>query len=223
MADSRAEVGRGTVSLRLWTEAVALYLVAPVAVAVLLPPQAMFPALFAFTGVGLVLLHRTPGSRWAELAAGAARIGWGPVALFGAVTLAIGLAVMLVTAPGNLFLLLRTNPGLMLAIALLYPLLSALPQELVFRPLFFRRYAAILPAGPAALVLNAAVFSLAHLMFWSWIVAVMTFAGGLVFAWAYRVRGSFAAAVVLHALGGVILFALGMGQFFYTGNVTRPF
>ena len=33
-------------------------------------------------------------------------------------------------------------------IAALYPLLSALPQEIVFRPLFFRHYGALLPRDP---------------------------------------------------------------------------
>ena len=93
----------------------------------------------------------------------------------------------------------------------------------MFRVLWFRRYGAILPDGGPGLVLNAAVFSLAHLMYWSWIVAAMTFAGGLAFAWAYRRRGSFAMAVVLHAIAGQIVFALGLGMFFYAGNVTRPF
>ena len=71
--------------------------------------------------------------------------------------------------------------------------------------------------------LNAALFSFAHLMYWSGVVALMTFAGGLVFAWAYVRRGSFALAVVLHSVAGVILFAAGLGIYFYSGNVVRPF
>ncbi len=223
MAEMSVGVGAGSRLWRLRAEFALFFAIAPVVVAVALPASVMFPVLFLFTAVGLVLLHLTPGFRWADLVAGASRIRWGFVALFALATLAVGWAVMQATAPGRLFGLLRGNPGLMLMIAVLYPVLSALPQEVVFRPLFFRRYGPILPEGPAALVLNAAVFALAHLMFWSWIVAAMTFAGGLVFAFAYRVRGNFPEAVILHAVGGVILFALGLGMFFYTGNVTRPF
>ena len=69
----------------------------------------------------------------------------------------------------------------------------------------------------------ATLFSLAHLMYWSWIVAVMTFAGGLLFTWAYRKRGSFFYAVLLHAIAGNIIFAAGLGIYFYSGNVQRPF
>jgi membrane protease YdiL (CAAX protease family) len=60
-------------------------------------------------------------------------------------------------------------------------------------------------------------------MYWSWIVAAMTFAGGIAFAWAYARRGSFPLAVVLHAVAGQIVFLLGLGMFFYSGTVERPF
>lgn len=206
---------------RLLAEFLAFFVALPVAIALVLPPSAMFPALFAASGVGLVLLHLTPGFRWGDLARG--RVDWRAVALFGLVTLATALAVSWVTTGGRPFAFAANNPALLAMILGLYPFLSALPQELVFRPLFFRRYGAVLPGGGAGLVLNAALFSLAHLMYWSGIVAAMTFFGGLAFAWAYERRGSFFMAVVLHALSGQIVFALGLGMFFYSGNVERPF
>ena len=76
----------------------------------------------------------------------------------------------------------------------LYPLLSALPQELVFRPLFFRRYGHLFPDGRIALLANGALFGLAHLMFWNWPAVLLSTAGGLIFAHAYARRGSFALA-----------------------------
>ena len=209
--------------LRLRVEFALLYLVAPVLMAVALPPSAMFPALFAVTALGVGLLQVTPGFVWRDLAQGWNRIGWGRVAALAALTALCGGGVLALTAPSALFGLARSDPGLMLMVALLYPLLSALPQELVFRPLFFRRYGPILPGLRAAVVLNAAVFSLAHLMYWSPVVAAMTFAGGLAFAWSYEARRNFPEALVLHALAGVILFAVGMGEHFYSGNVNRPF
>jgi len=208
---------------RLRAEFTLFYLVAPVAGAVLLPPDAMFGLLFAMTGLGLVLLHRTPGFAWADLATGWGRIDWARVAAIATLTALAGYAVIRLTAPEAAFLLIRERPGLMVMIALLYPLLSALPQEVVFRALFFRRYGGLLPAGAPALAINAAVFALAHLMYWNLIVLAMTFAGGLAFAEAYARRGSFATAVVQHAVAGVIVFALGLGIYFYSGYVTRPF
>jgi len=205
-------------------EFLAFFVAAPVFMAVAVDPLQMFPVLFAVTAVGLVLLHVTEGFRWRELFAGIGRISWRFVTIFTLATVAVGTTVILTFRPDAFLLLIHTNPGLMLMIALLYPVLSALPQELVFRPLFFRRYGAILPRGiTAQIVLNAALFSFVHLMYWSWIVAGMTFSGGLAFAWAYRVRGNFPEAVVLHSLAGIVVFALGLGVYFYSGNVVRPF
>ena len=48
--------------------------------------------------------------------------------------------------PGQAFALPRRAPGLWLAILALYPLLSAAPQEILFRVLFFRRYGALFPS-----------------------------------------------------------------------------
>ena len=59
-------------------------------------------------------------------------------------------------------------------------------------------------------------------MYWSPVVAVMTFVGGWVFADVYMKRG-FPAAWLIHGLAGNILFTMGMGEFFWSGNVVRPF
>jgi membrane protease YdiL (CAAX protease family) len=206
---------------RLRAEFVLLYLVAPVAMAVALPPSALFPALFVLTALGIALLHATPGFAWRRLWQGG--IVPAEAAALAAVTGAVSWAVMQATAPGQMFLLWRMRPELLAAVIVLYPFLSALPQEVVFRALYFGRYGAILPGGRIALMLNAAVFALAHLMFWNWIVLVMSFAGGLVFAHAWTVRRSFPQAVLLHAVAGWVLFTFGMGMFFYSGNIVRPF
>ncbi|WP_254446531.1 CPBP family intramembrane glutamic endopeptidase [Ruegeria sp. HKCCD8929] len=209
--------------LRLRIEFALFYIGAPLLIAVLFPPDWMFPALFAFTGLGIILLHLTHGFRWAELRHGWRNWSWAEVLGFSAAMTALCIAVIYATKPQATFFLLQNRPELLAVIWLGYPLVSALPQELLFRPLFYRRYGAILPQGRAADLLNAALFSFAHLMYWSWIVAAMTLAGGLLFSWAYRWRGSFFYAVLLHAIAGNILFAVGLGVYFYSGNVQRPF
>lgn len=209
---------------RLRVEFALFYVVAPLTMAVALPPVWLFPVLGVVTALGLILLAITPGFRWRELLTGAGRMSWPLLLGVVAGTAILGYAVVSLTVPEARWFLVQRNPSLMLAIALLYPFLSALPQEIVFRPLFFRRYATILPRrSDLAILLNAAVFSFAHLMYWSWIVVLMTFAGGLIFAYSYRMRGNFPEAVVAHSLAGIVVFALGLGVFFYSGNVTRPF
>ncbi len=209
---------------RLLLEFFLFFAVAPLVIAVALPPNWMFPLLFAFTGLGIILLAITPGFRWRELFAGLMRISTFVLLLVIAGSAISGYLILQEVRPGALFFLLRQNPELMMMIAIGYPLVSALPQELVFRVLFFRRYGAILPRSRVVqLMLNAGVFSYAHLMYWSWIVQALTFFGGLAFAYSYHVRRNFPEAVLTHSIAGVIMFALGMGIFFYSGNVTRPF
>ncbi|MFC3613983.1 type II CAAX prenyl endopeptidase Rce1 family protein [Lutimaribacter marinistellae] len=208
---------------QLLAEFVTLFMAVPLFVAFLLPAEGFYPALFLFTGLGLALLHITPGFAWAELWRGWSN--WRSIELVAAslVVLVGCLAVIHLVRPESAFYLLKQRPDLLLVLLLSYPVLSVLPQELMFRPLFYRRYHYILPTGWRADVLNAAVFSFAHLMYWSWIVAVMTFLGGLVFARAYRARGSFALAVLLHSLAGNIIFIVGLGAFFLVVNAERPF
>ncbi|MGV6812138.1 MAG: CPBP family glutamic-type intramembrane protease [Brevirhabdus sp.] len=208
----------------LLLEFVTFFVLAPAGMAIFLPAGWMFPALFSFTALGLLLLHVTPGFAWSRLSRGWRTVNWARVGVVALATFVTALAVMLMTRPDGLFILLRDRPHIMLMIAFFYPLVSALPQELVYRPLFFERYGPILPRRlPRAIWLNAVLFSFAHLMYWSWIVAVITLFGGLLFAAVYKKYGNFPEAVILHSLAGIILFAMGMGAYFYSGNVVRPF
>lgn len=203
--------------LRLAAEFAVLFVVAPLVMAVLLPPKMMFPALFAVTIAGLLLLQITPGYSWRMLRRN--RLVW-----WALVPMALGPILVGLWAVPDPFAFALNSPLFLAMIFLLYPILSALPQELVFRVLFFERYAPILPGGAwPSIILNAALFSLAHLMYWSPLVMVMTFAGGLAFGWAWRIRGSFGTALAMHAVAGNAVFLVGLGLYFYSGNVTRPF
>ena len=215
---SHVALGRGW----LWAEFAALYIGAPLAIALFLPPRMLFPALFAFTLAGLLLLWRTGGFDWRALVRGWRRVNWGFAVLFTAGVALIGWAIMQATNPDYVLNLTGPRIRFLMLIWLLYPLLSALPQELIFRPLFFHRFGSLFPDPSHALIVNAAIFSFAHLMYWSWVVAILTFAGGLFFARAYVTRG-FPSAWLLHALAGNAIFAVGMGYYFWSGNVVRPF
>ncbi|TBN36555.1 CPBP family intramembrane metalloprotease [Paracoccus subflavus] len=207
---------------RFWlgAEFAALYVGAPLAIALFMPGHLLFEALAVFSGIGLLLLWRTGGFGFRSLVRGWSRMPWREVLALSVLTVLAGVAILSVTHPERLFALLRS--GMLPVIWVFYPILSALPQELIFRPLFFHRYAPLMPAGQGAIALNATIFSFAHLMYWSWVVAVLTFVGGWIFARAY-LRFGFPAAWLLHALTGNLLFTVGMGAYFYTGNVVRPF
>ncbi|MBP7000717.1 CPBP family glutamic-type intramembrane protease [Amaricoccus sp.] len=205
----RAGIGRAA-------EGLAVFVAAPLAMAFALPPAALFPALFAMTAVGAILLARTPGFAWRSLVRGP--VPWGSAALVGlAAAIACG-ALVWALVPAEALALPRRAPVLWLAILVLYPLLSALPQELLFRPLFFRRYGALFPSTAAAVAANALAFGFAHLMFWNWLAVGLSAVGGLIFALGY-LRHGFPTAVALHAVCGGVVFTSGLGRFFYHGAV----
>lgn len=205
-----------------WAEFVALFIAIPLMIAVALPPRLMFAALFTLSLGGLGLLVMTGGFDWRFLRRGWRQLPWAEAGLIILAVMATGVVILSVTQPERLFALTRHAPRWMLFILLLYPLLSALPQELIFRALFFHRYGALMPGRWAALAVNAAVFSLAHLMYWNPIVLVMTAIGGWLFGRAYLDRG-FPAAWFLHMIAGNSVFLVGMGGWFYSGAVVRPF
>ena len=206
----------------LCVEFALLFVAIPIAIALFLPPTMLFPALFAFSALGLILLWRTGGLHWRDVTLGWGRFDWRLFAAFAGLTFVASVLVLYLTRPEALFSFLRRDPRFLLLIWALYPLLSALPQELIFRVLFFHRYGRLFSGPRQAVLVNAALFSLAHLMYWNWIVAIFTFCGGLAFATGYLRRG-LPWAWALHAIAGNILFAVGMGVYFYSGNVVRPF
>lgn len=205
-----------------WAEFLALFVGAPLVMAVAPPKGALFPALALFTLGGLALIWATGDFDWPALRRGWRRISWSRMAAFALLVGAAGFLVMKATHFDYAVNLSPERLRFLALLWLLYPLLSALPQELIFRALYYHRYAPLMGSERTARLVNAAVFSLAHLMYWSLIVAAMTFVGGWIFARLYRDKG-FPAALVAHALAGNVLFTVGMGAYFYSGNVVRPF
>lgn len=206
----------------LWAEFAALYIGAPLAIALFMPGRLLFPALALFSIAGMVLLWRTGGFDWHSLVRGWRRVPVWQVLAFGLLVGLIGWAIIQITRPDYARPLTAERLRFLGVIWLLYPILSALPQELIFRPLFFHRFGSLFPDPHRAVVVNAFVFSFAHLMYWSIVVAVLTFVGGWIFARAYLIRG-FPSAWILHGIAGNVLFTVGMGAYFWSGAVVRPF
>lgn len=104
-------------------------------------------------------------------------------------------------------------------IMVFYPLLSALPQEMIYRTLFFHRFGALFGNSRVlAAAVNGALFGFAHIMFGSWISIVLSGALGFVIAWRYARARSFWAAWIEHALYGDLVFTVGLGRYFFTGH-----
>jgi len=204
--------------LRLKLEFAALFIALPLFCATAVPPERMREVFVAVAVIGVGLLALTPDFRWRGLRGGITRRDAGIVLGFTVLVAVVSAALVLWLAPRQLFALPRQVPVLWAAIMVLYPVLSALPQELIYRVLFYERYGALFADHRSALAVNAVCFGLAHLFYWNWPAVLLTVPGGAIFAWAYT-RRSFALACVLHMIAGQILFTMGLGIFFYHGAI----
>ena len=217
MAESAGNAPGGT-RRAAWraVEFALIFVALPLVMALGIPADWLWPVMAAVTAAGAILLALTPGFRWRALAS--RRIGWPMLAAAALLTAVVCSLLVWWLLPGRFLALPRRSPELWLTIMALYPFLSALPQELVFRALFFARYRPLFASDAAAVVVNALVFGLAHLMFWNWIAVTLSVAGGALFAIGY-LRHGFLQAVLLHAVCGGILFTAGLGNFFFHGAV----
>jgi membrane protease YdiL (CAAX protease family) len=98
---------------------------------------------------------------------------------------------------------------------LIYPLLSALPQELIFREFFFYRYGKLFTNPTLLVAVNLVLFPFAHIYFANWIVIVFTLVGGAIFALTYRQTRSLLVVSIEHTLYGLMVLSSGLGEYFY--------
>ncbi len=110
------------------------------------------------------------------------------------------------------------NPKLWLLVVFCYPILSVIPQTILYRVLYEYRYAELF-SSKVSLFAGAAAFSFAHIVFVNMYALVFTFLGGLLFLSTYRKTQSFAASAIEHAMYGNLIFTIGWGQFFYSGTI----
>ncbi|MCB0400403.1 MAG: CPBP family intramembrane metalloprotease [Winogradskyella sp.] len=112
----------------------------------------------------------------------------------------------------NLFIVIKSKPMLWVAILFIYSVFSVYPQELVYRTFFFQRYESLFRSNALFVLVNAALFSLAHIFFRNALVMILTFVGGILFALTFRKTKSTLLVSIEHAIYGCWLFTVGMGE-----------
>ncbi|GBR19081.1 hypothetical protein AA3271_0383 [Gluconobacter japonicus NBRC 3271] len=68
------------------------------------------------------------------------------------------------------------------------------------------------------IVASAVAFGFAHILFLNWIAVGMTLIGGVLFASDYSRHRSLTLTCFEHSLYGCLIFTVGLGRFFYTGE-----
>lgn len=121
--------------------------------------------------------------------------------------------------PEHFLSLPRNNILLWMMVMVLYPAISVIPQELVFRSFFMTRYALIFSRQASMIIANGLAFGWVHIVLHNWVAVVFSAVGGFLFAHTYRKHRSLALCCAEHALYGCFLFTIGMGFYFYHGTV----
>lgn len=120
----------------------------------------------------------------------------------------------------KLFLSLPAEqPLVWLSTLLIYPLLSVIPQELIFRTFFFHRFKKIFRSKMLRIVISTLCFALAHCFYGNWIAVAVSAAGGLLFGLTYVATRSTLVVVVQHSAWGLLLMTVGIGNYFNTDMI----
>lgn len=204
--------------LRTALELVLLYAVPPVTLGFLHAPRyILFAFLWMAAGACLAWLRYARDLSWSRLWQGQ---GWAvrgrSAALARFLILMPTLAIVTILYAPERFLAFPTlDPFRWSMVMVVYPILSVLPQTIVFRLFFFERYGQTFSSKTMAIVINALCFGLAHSMYGNLIAPVFSGLAGALLAYSYTQHRSLKWAVLEHALYGDLVFTLGIGWFFF--------
>jgi CAAX amino terminal protease family. len=113
----------------------------------------------------------------------------------------------------------RDRPVMWGIVMLLYPVLSVLPQEIIFRVYIFEKFFSEPRQARLAILVSTALFSWVHIVYAGYFAMLATLVAGGVLGVGYsRSRGQPGAlwAVLLeHSLYGMVIFTVGLGRYFF--------
>lgn len=112
----------------------------------------------------------------------------------------------------------RNRPETYQRIMILYPLMSVVVQELVYRTFFFHRYGVLFGRQWwLAILVSGLAFGFGHIVIRDPFAIYGSMGLGLLLAWRYAMTRSFWAVFIEHTLWGWLAFTIGLGRFFFTG------
>lgn len=204
-----------------WVELLLLFGALPGVIA-LGPRWVLLPIIMVGGLISLFLLLADRSfPRGQLLAFGAFRRNWRGLALR---SLIVAAALLAFAAIGHgtekLFWFPRQKPHIWIGVALLYPLLSAYPQEIIYRTFFFHRYEALFRKtgnSRALIAVNAALFGWSHVIVHNLTAVLLATVGGIFFAHTYERTRSTALVALEHAIYGDLIFTIGIGGMFVNG------
>ena len=171
----------------------------------------VFLPLFLVFFLSLYLLKKTPSFSFKSLKK---KIDWNFFFLISLFFVISGFFYTLILDINLLFNLPKNYFFLWVAVMIFYPIFSVIPQEIIFRVLFFERYSCLFKNQFLYLILNSIIFAYIHLVFQNFHAFFITLITSPIFAYAY-VNKSFKTCFLTHTIGGQLVFTYGLGKYFY--------
>jgi membrane protease YdiL (CAAX protease family) len=217
---SRFETPHRFQKLWLAVECGLLFVGVPVAYAVGWLPVTIIPLLLLMAGgCGLVLHWRYKTAMRDLLRTRVPGLEWRRIVIIYAVAIPCLIWLLWAMKPAALFSLICRHPAIWLLVMFAYPVISVLPQELIYRAFFFERYRPLFGRSVGMVAANAVTFSIGHVLFHNWPAVILTLFGGCLFARTYQRTSSLLLVSVEHALYGCAVFTIGYGEFFFEGTL----
>jgi len=216
-------VPQKTSTASLLTEFAVLFILVPLFLFAVGTRMGIYAAIWGGGIYAFLVLRSSPDFSFHKLWHG---VGWGKsakrFAFLRFLVLAVVLTVLtLILVPERFMRFPLERFPLWLAVMILYPPLSIVPQELLFRSFFFARYGDFfekIGKPYLGVFINGLLFGLGHLVLNNWIAPTFTAIGGTIIAHSFAQHRSLKWAVVEHMLYGCWIFTVGIGWFFFTGN-----
>ena len=211
---------QNTRSVGLWVEFATLFILIPLLLYAFATRWVIYLTLWGISLYALLMLIRASDFSWHNLWHGD---GWPkPAQRFAFLRFAV-IAILLalvtwVALPEKFMRFPLDRFPLWLAVMVLYPLLSIVPQELCFRSFYFKRYGGLIPNPAAFMFLNGLLFGFSHIILNNWVAPTCCSAAGILLAHSYQQHRSLKWAVIEHSLYGCWIFTVGIGWYFFTGN-----
>ena len=171
----------------------------------------VFLPLFLVFFLSLYLLKKTPSFSFDFLKK---KTEWKFFFLVSLIFVVSGFVYTIILDSNLLFNLPKNYFFIWVAVILIYPILSVIPQEIIFRVLFFERYSCLFKNQFLYLILNSFIFAYIHLVFQNFHAFFITLITSPIFAYAY-INKSFKTCFLTHTIGGQLVFTYGLGKYFY--------
>lgn len=204
-------------------ELVAMMIGVPLLLLFVLPAKAILPVLWLMALICYLLIRksdpRAMTGHWKQAAINRANLV--PMLVRFLICAVLLGVITWQFQPKLLFNFVQQKPWLWALVMVLYPILSVLPQEIIYRRYVFARFPRAMGWSPMVMVLISGVgFGFGHIVFGNWVAPVLCVFGGLIFAQTYHKTRSLAFVCLEHALYGNFIFTLGLGRYFYHGALS---